>query len=280
MDTNRPADKGPKQFGSGQLDLYGVREVVANRYLSGKGIEFGALHNALRVPDGARVRYADVASAETLHKMFPDIESIRPPDIISDIESMQGINDESEDFVIANHVLEHVEDPLQALKSINRVLRPSGVAFLSLPDKRFTFDKDRKLTSLEHLIKDHEDGPDWSLAEHYTEWCTFVDGLRGAAHEQKVALMLKERSNIHFHVWDFGSMMEMFSYVTKISDLQLDPELSLRNDIEVIWIFRKQLQRISVQKPSEPKNRRIHEALDLRLTKFSKKFKGFRWYNT
>jgi ubiquinone/menaquinone biosynthesis C-methylase UbiE len=80
---------------------------------------------------------------------------------------MTGVGDDSQDFVIANHVLEHVEDPLRALKSVSRVLHARGVAYLALPDKRFTFDKDRQITSLDHVIKDHRDGPDWSVAAHY-----------------------------------------------------------------------------------------------------------------
>ncbi len=41
--------------------------------------------------------------------------------------------DESYDFVIANHVLEHVEDDASALREILRVLRPGGRAILQTP---------------------------------------------------------------------------------------------------------------------------------------------------
>lgn len=37
------------------------------------------------------------------------------------------------DFVIANHVLEHVDDDLMALAEIHRVLRPGGLAILQTP---------------------------------------------------------------------------------------------------------------------------------------------------
>jgi predicted SAM-dependent methyltransferase len=115
------------------------------------------------------VTYADFEPADKLQTSFPDIANIKRPDLVSDLESMNGVETASQDFVIANHVLEHVEDPLRALRSVARVLRPSGVAYLALPDKRFTFDKDRVITSLDHLIRDHEEGPDTSLAEHYEE---------------------------------------------------------------------------------------------------------------
>jgi SAM-dependent methyltransferase len=37
------------------------------------------------------------------------------------------------DVVLCNHVLEHVRDDIQALKEINRVLRPGGFAILQVP---------------------------------------------------------------------------------------------------------------------------------------------------
>jgi SAM-dependent methyltransferase len=220
-------------------DLFELRACVAERYLQGTGVEFGALHSALAVPAGVTVEYADIEPIDQLRQSFPDIKDIREPDIVTDLESMRGIADESMDFVIANHVMEHVEDPLRAFKSIGRVLRPLGIAFIALPDKRFTFDKDRKMTPLDHLIRDHEDGPDGSLAEHYDEWCRCVDGLVGDAHKQKYSTMLEQRANIHFHVWDYSAMLELFSYVASVPGLDLQVELSILNNIEVIWILRK-----------------------------------------
>jgi SAM-dependent methyltransferase len=220
-------------------DLFTVRKRLAHRYLHGRGVEFGALHSPLDVPLHVDVRYADMMTGEELQNSFPHITNIRTPDIVTDLESMSGIDDESEDFVIGNHVMEHVEDPFRALKSINRVLRPDGIAFIALPDKRFTFDRNRAATSLEHLIKDHDQGPDCSLAAHYDEWCRCVDGLNGEAHRVKVEQMLAQRANIHFHVWDYPAMMEMFSHVVRLHDLRLEILLSMLNAVEVIWIMRK-----------------------------------------
>ncbi|MGH7782679.1 MAG: methyltransferase domain-containing protein [Candidatus Binatia bacterium] len=226
-------------LGPSSDDLYAVRARVAERYLTGAGVEFGALHYALDVPKSVTVKYADMQPIEQLRKSYPDIKDIRPPDFVTDLESMRGIDDSSMDFVIANHVLEHVEDPLQALTSISRVLRPSGIAYIALPDKRFTFDKSRAISPLAHLIMDHEQGPDWSLAGHYDEWCRCVDGLSGEAYKQKYAVMLAQRANIHFHVWDYSAMLELFSYVARMPEVNLQVELSLLNSIEVIWILRK-----------------------------------------
>ena len=55
--------------------------------------------------------------------------------------------------------MEHCEDPIMTIKTFVRVLRRDGFLFLAVPDKKYTFDKDRNLTSLEHLIRDHLVGP-------------------------------------------------------------------------------------------------------------------------
>jgi SAM-dependent methyltransferase len=215
------------------------RELLAKLYITGSGIELGALHAPLTIPPGAIVRYADIRTGAALRQAFPDIADIHPVDFVTDLEAMAGIDNASQDFVIANHVLEHVQDPLRALRSLARVLRPGGIAYLALPDKRFTFDKERRVTSLEHLVRDHIEGPEDSLLEHYEEWVRCVDGLSGVEYNARVALMMQQRSNIHFHVWDYSAMLELFSFVARENDIGLGVESSMLNGIEVIWVLRK-----------------------------------------
>lgn len=216
-----------------------VRTRLAHTYLRGEGVEFGALHAGLAMPPGVRVRYADVTDGAELHAFFPDQKGIRAPDIVTSLESMDAIAPDSLDFIVANHVLEHTENPLRALKAIASRLKPDGIAYLALPDKRYTFDEPREITPLAHIVRDEQEGPEWSIRGHYTEWVTLVDKITGAHRDAIIHEMLRMRSNIHFHVWDLSAMQEMFDYVDRREDIELRTVENVVNGIEVIWLLQR-----------------------------------------
>lgn len=54
------------------------------------------------------------------------------PDIVGDIHNLPFKND-SQDAIICIAVLEHVENPIQAVKEIYRVLKPGGYCFIYAP---------------------------------------------------------------------------------------------------------------------------------------------------
>ncbi len=55
-------------------------------------------------------------------------------DVVDDGESLQDhLPDVSADFIIANHFIEHTQDPLGTLAAYLRVLRTGGVLYLPDP---------------------------------------------------------------------------------------------------------------------------------------------------
>ncbi len=71
------------------------REAIAAHYLRGEGIEIGALHNPLRLPRAAHVRYVDRMSREDLRKHYPELSrrDLVPVDIIDDGERLSTLQD-------------------------------------------------------------------------------------------------------------------------------------------------------------------------------------------
>ncbi|NDC38836.1 MAG: class I SAM-dependent methyltransferase, partial [Proteobacteria bacterium] len=53
-------------------------------------------------------------------------------DLKLDMSSMPSVPDSSYDVTIACDVLEHVPDDLAAMKELHRILRPGGIAILSI----------------------------------------------------------------------------------------------------------------------------------------------------
>jgi SAM-dependent methyltransferase len=51
------------------------------------------------------------------------------------------------DYIITSHVIEHVPDMIGWLKELADVLKDNGVLSLAIPDKRFTFDYYRELST-------------------------------------------------------------------------------------------------------------------------------------
>ncbi|HKR01922.1 MAG TPA: glycosyltransferase [Pyrinomonadaceae bacterium] len=220
------------------------RRLIANTYLQGQGIEIGALHNPLEVPKAAKVRYVDRMHAAELRRHYPELEALPlvPVDIISDGERLEVFEDETQDFVIANHFLEHCQNPINALMNMLRVLRPGGVLYLAVPDKRFTFDADRPVTTLEHLLRDYAEGPEWSKEQHFREWARLVSKAEGeAAMKAEAARLMELDYSIHFHVWTQAEIMEVLLALKERFNARFEIELLLQNGHhEVIAVLRKE----------------------------------------
>lgn len=146
---------------------------LAHRYLDGlKGLEIGgSLHN----PFGLNTKNVDHTIETTRYKQLETrfCGKTLPIDIIASGDTIP-LPDESQDFVINAHVLEHFPDPIKALREWYRLIRPGGCIFMIVPHKERTFDKNRSRTTLQELIDRHsgrilaKPNPD----DHYSVWIT------------------------------------------------------------------------------------------------------------
>ena len=130
---------------------------LAHQYCVGKGLEIGgSAHN----PFGLNTLNVDVSGhMDTPFKQ----EEIRrcgrslPVDIVAPGDAIP-LPDNSQDFIVSSHVLEHFTDPIKALIEWDRLVRPGGVIFMIVPRKDMTFDHARERTPLRHLVDDYENG--------------------------------------------------------------------------------------------------------------------------
>jgi SAM-dependent methyltransferase len=62
------------------------------------------------------------------------------------------------DLIVMSHVIEHFANPIKILKDVQRsILSENGMLLSIIPDYRHSFDRNRKLTTLSHIITDYQD---------------------------------------------------------------------------------------------------------------------------
>jgi len=184
--------------------MIAAREAISGRYLFGQGVEIGALHMPLPTPPGASVTYVDRLDIAGLRKHYPELKEREIKcDRVDDGEKLTTFADESLDFIIANHMLEHCENPIGAVRNHFRRLRSGGFLYYAIPVRQHGFDSKRPLTTWYHLLQDDQLGGEVSRSEHYLEYANLVDPR--PSHEDNIAYarhLMAHSYSIHFHVWD------------------------------------------------------------------------------
>jgi SAM-dependent methyltransferase len=218
-------------------------------YLAGEGIELGALNYPLDVaanPRIRRVRYVDRYPKDELLRLFPELAGVRDAIVETDIrcELIHGlgpIEDGSQDFVIACHLIEHLPDPIHFINECWRVLRPDGLLFLAAPDRRFSTDRPRPVTSLEHLIDDHRRAERTIEDHHLEEHLRLTEKVELPADPaQRQAMFDLHRSrSIHVHVWEAPTLAHFLGYCSQASAPftlvnAAGPEMTQRQEIVVV----------------------------------------------
>lgn len=181
-------------------------------HMRGKGLEIGPLDRPQEKDESTLISYADRRSTEELKSLFKhdpnvDVNKIVNIEHVCDAQDLSSINDETYDFVVASHLLEHVANPIQAIKEWLRVVKPGGYVYMIVPDKRFTFDKTRELTPLIHFMRDYENKVTVIDREHYQDFWYNVD------RKSNVEEAFKTQHPTHAHTFIESSLHEMLTYM-------------------------------------------------------------------
>jgi SAM-dependent methyltransferase len=251
-----------------------ARAAFAAHYLFGEGIEIGPLHLPLAIPLHARARYVDRMTVEDLRNHYPELAewNLTEVDIVDNGEQLATIEAESQDFIVANHFLEHTENPIGTIQTHLGKLKAGGILFYAVPDKRFTFDYRRPVTPLEHMVTDYEQGPDRSRAEHYEEWTRLVPGeIHADASDEEASARARELDaedySIHMHVWTQAEFLAMVLEVRARTEGAFDIEAAARQGIEFMVVLRKAGPLPAVPGPPPPASRRRRVRRALRAAK-------------
>ncbi len=201
-------------------EVHEQRWGLSKKHILGRGLEVGALNRPLPVHKCVQVIYIDRVNVDDAYNVhFPELKGgdIANVDVIDDAEELKTIPLESQDFIIASHFLEHTQDPIKTIESHLSRIRVGGILYYVLPDKRFTFDVDRPITTFEHLLLDYQKGASISYDSHMYEYAELVDHAKTNEHiENRVKELKDKKYTIHFHVWDAKALREFFEKTNEV----------------------------------------------------------------
>jgi hypothetical protein len=159
---------------------------LAFDYCQGLGVEFGpgsqnpfCLSNCLKIAPSDGIRYIyenDLIDwrhySDEQNKISNTIEDI---DLVGDMQNIP-LNDNSLDYVISSHVIEHEPNPIKAFLCISSKLKASGIAFFIFPKRnQVDIDAVRPLTTLNEFIDFYrrDFNPLTAQGNHRTHYCVY-----------------------------------------------------------------------------------------------------------
>lgn len=129
---------------------------LAHKYLDGlKGIEIGpAAHNPFNIEGCVfvdRTEDPDDVFKQGSVKLCGEITRV---DVVAEGDDLP-FDDNTWDYVLSSHVLEHFFDPIKAIKEWLRVTKPGGYIFMIVPKARALPGEERPPTSVWELLCRH-----------------------------------------------------------------------------------------------------------------------------
>ncbi len=133
---------------------------------------------------------------------------------IAEATDLAPIPSETYDFVLSSHAIEHVANPLRALREWSRVLERGGYLALFAPHRDGAFDHRRPVTTLAHLWEDFNNRVDEGDLTHLEEILALHDLSKdpqagsAEAFERRSRLNFQNRC-LHHHVFDQALAADM-----------------------------------------------------------------------
>jgi hypothetical protein len=137
---------------------------------------------------------------------------------ISEGSDLGQFQDASYDFVLSCHNLEHIANPVKALREWIRVLKPGGSLILVLPDGRKTFDWRRPATAVSHMLDDYRANVAEDDLTHLEEILSTHDLRKDPSagtldNFRRRSLDNFKFRSLHHHVFHPGNVRELLNAV-------------------------------------------------------------------
>lgn len=144
------------------MDMITFRRSVLERAggLRGEGLEIGAFARPTVSPAQAPMAFLDFFTTEELRAQATanggDPEAVVPVEFVVRGEDYRDVVNRQFDFLIANHVFEHIVNPIAWLQMLGDLLKPEGHLLLTIPARTIRcFDRFRDPTSFAHIMWDY-----------------------------------------------------------------------------------------------------------------------------
>lgn len=145
---------------------------------------------------------------------------------IADAADLSVIPDSTYDFILSSHSVEHIANPIKALCEWQRVLKPEGIIIMVVPHKDLTFDHNRPVTTIEHLVQDFTNGVTERDETHFEEVIKLHDIQKDAGISDPDSLKVRTADNynnrcVHHHIFNTPLLVQLAHYMQwQILDVQ------------------------------------------------------------
>ena len=138
--------------------------------------------------------------------------------IINDATNISSVKDKTYDFIFSSHCLEHIANPLKAVKEWIRIVKDNGFIIIIVPEKSRCFDHKRKYSKFNTLLSQYEKNVNEDDLSTLNEILKFHDLPMDIGAPQHPDKFKKRCLNnfynrcLHHYVYDDNLLLEICNY--------------------------------------------------------------------